>query len=279
MKDVVINKTIWIYWDKGVENAPDLIKLCIKSWFHYNKNWEIIILDDKNLSSYIEMSEIKIKNPNLTIQAFSDLLRIKLLEKYGGVWVDSTTYCNKPLDEWIYECAPDDVFFFKSNDVDIFGSWFIYAKKGQRLIQCLLKEEERYLSFSRGFHHYMNIRFFWRFFKYIEQHAGRKNYFIWRNYFVRSILGVSPYFWPNYLMGYLVNSKRECKNIYKKINYLSVNRPHDFQIYGLSSEALPEWVLNDFRDKFVPVYKMSYKRNLNFWKNNGTFSLLEKNLK
>ena len=33
---------IFMYWHNGFDNAPDVIKECIKSWKYYNINYSII---------------------------------------------------------------------------------------------------------------------------------------------------------------------------------------------------------------------------------------------
>ena len=44
--------------------------------------------------------------------AESDLLRLYLLNKYGGVWVDSTNLCRRPLDDWLPSAARQGFFAF-----------------------------------------------------------------------------------------------------------------------------------------------------------------------
>ena len=45
-------KTIWILWFQGFENAPQVVKTCLKSWKRYNSDWNIIELDENNLEKY-----------------------------------------------------------------------------------------------------------------------------------------------------------------------------------------------------------------------------------
>ena len=44
--------------------------------------------------------------------AESDLLRLYLLNKYGGVWVDSTNLCRRPLNDWLPSAASQGFFAF-----------------------------------------------------------------------------------------------------------------------------------------------------------------------
>jgi Capsular polysaccharide synthesis protein len=42
-----------------------------------------------------------ISGKGLQPEALSDCIRIELLRRYGGAWADVTTYCLKPLDDWL----------------------------------------------------------------------------------------------------------------------------------------------------------------------------------
>ena len=94
-----MNKNIYILWFQGFENSPEIIKRCVESWKHYNPDWNIILLDNTNLSNYINLEEyIDITNKDINYTALSDVVRVALLNVYGGLWVDATTFCNKPLN-------------------------------------------------------------------------------------------------------------------------------------------------------------------------------------
>jgi hypothetical protein len=96
---------IFIYWDQGWENAPNIPKIVLKSWIKYNDNDFIIVkLDSKNLNIWITDEEIlsiinKIKM-NKSITASSDLIRINLMALHGGFWVDASMLCNTPITEY-----------------------------------------------------------------------------------------------------------------------------------------------------------------------------------
>ena len=38
-------KIIWIYWHQGWGNAPEIIKICKKSWIKKNPEWDVRALD------------------------------------------------------------------------------------------------------------------------------------------------------------------------------------------------------------------------------------------
>ena len=92
---------ICIYWEQGVDDAPYICNMCLKSWKKYNKNhFDIIALDNKNIENYLSNDVLDILNRiklNKSITASSDLLRVNLLANHGGFWIDATIMCTTPI--------------------------------------------------------------------------------------------------------------------------------------------------------------------------------------
>jgi hypothetical protein len=144
-------KTIWILWFQGFENAPEVVKTCLKTWKKYNKDWDIIELDNSNLKDYIKIDEVidnfNDKKISLTHQA--DIIRIYLLKKYGGIWVDSTLYCNRPLNEWIFYHIDSGFFAFNKCRGDrLQSSWFMYSEKNNLIVSIWLDKIIEYFKIN-----------------------------------------------------------------------------------------------------------------------------------
>ena len=135
------NKTIWINWFQGWDNAPEICGHCLTSWKYHNPEWEVVKLDSTNISEYCELPKVKTNLAN-----YSDLLRVVLMYKYGGVWADSTLFCNKPLDSWIDDDTDSFIFTRSDNDVTnkIICNWFVYANKDSHLINELYNRTIEY---------------------------------------------------------------------------------------------------------------------------------------
>ena len=108
-----MEKVIFIYWAQKFENAPNVVQKCLLSWKLKKPSWKIIELDDDNLKDYINIEEMipDIQKKQITKTSYSDIVRIFLLEKYGGCWCDATTFCNKSLDIWLNEYIIKSGFF------------------------------------------------------------------------------------------------------------------------------------------------------------------------
>ena len=91
---------IWVCWWQGIENAPEIVKKCISSIKKAAGNHKVIIITLDNYKDYIEIPQIiedKINKGIITLTNFSDLLRLSLLSKYGGMWLDATFYCKEDV--------------------------------------------------------------------------------------------------------------------------------------------------------------------------------------
>ena len=122
-KNLAGRKIIWQYWGTGWEygKLPDIVKLCYKSADKYKGNYEIIRLDNENMKEYIEFPEFvmeKIENGSMGYTHFSDLLRLALLDSYGGVWLDASILMTGSLSEYSASAGIENkgYFMFQRSD-------------------------------------------------------------------------------------------------------------------------------------------------------------------
>ena len=135
-------KIIWMYWEQGESNLNNNYnKMCIEGWRKLNPDWKIKVLDKSSSLQYVP--EMK-KYDWVTVQIRSDILRTKLLLKYGGVWADASTLPLKSLTGNIDNIDNNqDIFFYRyiPNRPYYISSWFIIAKrKNHYLLKKLDKE-------------------------------------------------------------------------------------------------------------------------------------------
>ena len=143
--DVIFNRNIFVYWDKGFENAPIIVKKCYQRLLDIAPvDWNIISLSDENIKDYVKLPDFveKMLLKNEILRAnYSDLLRTALLYFYGGIWVDSTCLFTKEIPQSILD---DDFFMFSiRNTVPytpmMFENWFIRANKGNFVLGRVLE--------------------------------------------------------------------------------------------------------------------------------------------
>lgn len=143
------NYTIWQFWDSGIENAPNIVKECIKSVDKFEPDKKHVVLNLDNIKDYIEIPEKYyklLKSGKMKMAHFSDILRTMLLIKYGGCWIDSTVLLTDKLPKYIVE---SDFFIFKNyqnSDLDglNMANYFIHSKPNNKVLKDLLDVMDLY---------------------------------------------------------------------------------------------------------------------------------------
>lgn len=131
---------IWQYWEQGMENAPDIVKACVRSVEKYKNGHEHIILDRNSIKKYTDIPEyIWDLNKKGIIKSahMSDIIRTNLLIKHGGVWIDATVLLTDDLANYITDA---DLFVFQNDlKIDLDGlnmaSYFIASKPHNKVLE------------------------------------------------------------------------------------------------------------------------------------------------
>lgn len=128
-----IPRILWIFWSQGEEEAPLLVRHCIASWRLHHPDWDIRVLDSQSAAMQVDLTDIP---PHLPLRFHANLLRLRLLAKYGGVWTDATTWCHRPLEDWLPLLGGQTGFFvFSGPHSDRWiDNWFIAAHPDNPLI-------------------------------------------------------------------------------------------------------------------------------------------------
>lgn len=126
---------VWMCWLQGMEKAPKLVQVCYRSILQHLQDREVALLTEENINQYVSLPDYIVKKYRdgiIPTAHFTDLLRLELLIKYGGIWVDATVLCTG------FEDLKDQAFrgIF---DADLF------------LFQQLRKGETRFLGISNWF--------------------------------------------------------------------------------------------------------------------------------
>ena len=126
-------KILWAYWDKGLEGMPALCQHAVKSWGVHNPNWRVIILDDNNYQQYVSVSDLPTTFFSLKVQHRSDLLRLAVLLRYGGSYMDASTLVFKSFDN-IWETVDANKLMVTSlnmlpgSNLDLFNNGLLMTK-------------------------------------------------------------------------------------------------------------------------------------------------------
>lgn len=151
-------KVIWWCWLQGYEAAPPIVKACYNSLMREFKGssvqevqglsngYEIKVIDAENWKEYIQLPDFIVKKwdkKRIPAALFSDLLRLELLIKYGGTWIDSTVLCtglneNQNENEKYLDA---DLFLFqytKQGSIPVsISNWFISACSNNEVLMVV----------------------------------------------------------------------------------------------------------------------------------------------
>ena len=174
-------KNIWMYWHEGLEKLPDLQKSCYERIKILNPNWKLNLLSlDDSLNLF---PEFDILSTTLTPQSYSDLLRITLLKKYGGVWCDATLLMTESLD------------FFLEKNLSLSGFTSL-QRSGYTTIQKNKNDYEPYTFFIVS-----------------EKNCPIINYlYEGMNVFLKKFETPANYFWLNIFFSKFANNSENFRN-------------------------------------------------------------------
>jgi hypothetical protein len=125
-------------WLDGWDQAPEVVTACVRTWRRCNPGWELRLLAASDLPALIgdDAGMRAVAGKQLPPEALSDVVRMALLLRYGGVWADATTYCLRPLDDWLAPRLTSGFFAFTNFTPDrMIASWFLAAEAGNRLLE------------------------------------------------------------------------------------------------------------------------------------------------
>lgn len=161
-------KTIWIYWDN--DELPKLIDLIKENNATKLQGWEIIYLNESNIDNYISKDVYPKKFNTLSIQHKADWIRLYLLKKYGGTWLDASIIINdnKALDKLYNDSIKIQSQFtgfnfknyesgsFSNNGVPLYvENWFIMVPINSVVIDLWIIQYER--AIQMGFQNYRKL--------------------------------------------------------------------------------------------------------------------------
>lgn len=142
---------IWFSWLQGLEAAPPLVHACLRS-LQSLPDAEVVVINRDNYQDYIEFPPHileKYRKGRIPHVTMSDMLRLALLARYGGVWIDATvlaTYREEHAAFW-QSIRQSPLFFyryFSGGRVVGISTWFIAAHAGNPIIIEALQQMYAY---------------------------------------------------------------------------------------------------------------------------------------
>lgn len=143
LKHEVSNK-VWICWFQGMEHAPILVQKCYQSVRENMPDKEIVLITSENMTDYVQFPDFimdRWEKGQITYTHMTDLLRLELLIRYGGLWLDATVFCSgKDIPNYFFQ---SDLFFFqclkpgRDGHSNYISSWLMSSKTNNKLLMAV----------------------------------------------------------------------------------------------------------------------------------------------
>jgi hypothetical protein len=194
--------------------------MCLRSWERKNPGWELRCLDALSVERYVSVGNyIELARQSVTAASLSDIVRILLLHEFGGVWVDATLLCNRPLDDWLPSVMEEGFFAFATPAPDRpLSSWFLSAESDHYLISTWCR---------------------WM----IEFWSNRP----------RS----DDYFWLHHVFREICAADRTAAEAWSRVPRVSADGPHALQV--LDRLYRPKAEVLESIDWTTPVFKLTHR--------------------
>ena len=151
---------LWTMW-MGRE-MPETIKMCLSTIKRIYPN--ITVITEENIDKYIVVPEHiadKYKQGIIEPAHFSDWVRVYLLDRYGGTWIDASCLLMDKVPQFILK---QDFFILQNTNKTDVSNFFMHSAKNNYLIKLMRIFLEEYWANEDKAIDYL---FFHRFFSYM----------------------------------------------------------------------------------------------------------------
>lgn len=145
-----IPKIIWTYWQASP--APAFIQACLANWRRFAPDHELRLLDRDGVTRWLP--ELRADFDAMPAYRQADWLRIQLLARHGGVWMDASMLLSRDL-AWLHETrkrrAADYLGFYIDRyttrpELPIVENWMMASVPGGRFATALATAFDRALD-------------------------------------------------------------------------------------------------------------------------------------
>lgn len=141
---------VWCCWWQGAEQMPEIVRMCNDRLRQVlpGERAELQMITAENYREFVELPGYiieKFEAGKMSITALSDILRVALLAKYGGFWIDSTVFISNGFP---MEFITEDYYAQKMYDPVKWsheackGRWcgFLMGGKAENVLFLLLRD-------------------------------------------------------------------------------------------------------------------------------------------
>lgn len=106
---------VYTFWEPR-ESIPYYLQLCMETWKRFLPNAEIVVLDYENIGEYVDINKdigSNLLSGRFSLPMIADAIRVALLAKYGGIWMDiDTIILSSDAEKYLLPDEKNKIIFF-----------------------------------------------------------------------------------------------------------------------------------------------------------------------
>jgi len=91
---------VWVCWWQGEAGMPEIVKICYSRLLAKANGHKVNLITKDNFKDFVTLPDYILEKADkgfISLTHLSDILRVELLSKYGGLWIDATVYTLRDL--------------------------------------------------------------------------------------------------------------------------------------------------------------------------------------
>ncbi len=163
--------TINVYWAQGFAAAPPIVQLCHRR-LHRHSGLPVRDLDDTTVDGLVRLP-VDIQARGIAATHRSDLLRLALLARYGGSWLDATCLVTEDPAGPLQDLRRPSGWFAFTKRRSTLATWLMTATPGHYLTRMLREALYCYWREHERLTHYFTLHYLFEALTVLDPEFGR----------------------------------------------------------------------------------------------------------
>jgi hypothetical protein len=164
---------VYVFWAQSFDTAPELVQLCRRRLERVHAPEDVVLLDLEGVRRLVDIPPDILAKVETDLPMLSDVVRLELLSRYGGVWADATCLALDDLLVRTRSLLPSGFFAFTRTDAPL-ATWLLASEPGGYV--ALMWREAMYAywrRFDRKINYFVVHLLFWALLRHDEEFRRR----------------------------------------------------------------------------------------------------------
>jgi tetratricopeptide (TPR) repeat protein len=162
--------TLWTYWAQGWDDVPEVVAMCRRRLRDLAGS-DVVALDLDSVTALVQIPA-DLAGLELGHAHRSDLLRLELLGRFGGTWIDSTCFVTEDPRPHLARLAKDGFFAFEKAGSTL-ANWLISCEPDNYLVRMTRSALHAYLREHKEWSYYFLFHYVFESLVLCDEEFGR----------------------------------------------------------------------------------------------------------